>query len=168
MLFELEYEGPSTILFTKNISAGPLFTGQDRDNRLDARDALYVEAIHTNCNMFGFAAPLATTDFYPNSGYIQPNCGICCNINSHSRAIDLFVESLLNNNFDAKLCPIDIDITRNKGADLIKQCDGPLNAKLGGEPGNRKNVKVFGIYFLETNQLSFSDWFSDWFSFVFY
>lgn len=102
--------------------------------------------------MFGIAAPLAKNDFYPNTGYIQPDCGIFCDAKSHSRAIDIFVESLVNNNtnFNAKLCPPTVDIRRNNGKDLIEQCNGTLMAKLGGDTGRKTDGKG-GIYYFATD-----------------
>lgn len=46
------------------------------DERLDASDADYVDAIHTCGGLVGQLEPYAAVDFYPNSGKApQPGCG---------------------------------------------------------------------------------------------
>lgn len=73
--------------------AGPLFTVGNPGGRLDAADAVYVEAIHTNGPSFsivgsGIGAPIAHVDFFPNGGQAQPGCSTAgC---SHSRAVEFY------------------------------------------------------------------------------
>lgn len=53
--------------------AGPMFSHHPA--RLDRSDAHFVDVIHTDSGMLGFANPIGTVDFYPNSGYApQPGC----------------------------------------------------------------------------------------------
>lgn len=53
---------------------GPLFSVNAPANRLDAGDAAYVEALHTNGGAFGsgIGAPIADVDFFANGGSLQP------------------------------------------------------------------------------------------------
>lgn len=158
-----------------SLTAGPEFSGSDKQDRLDASDARYVEAIHTNCGGLGITERVATADFYPNKGFFQPSCcltademvaqvltGIVSNSlqrflanfnqNSHSRAIDLFVESLSNNQFQAVRCDDKIDF---KVVDDRKQAElCPMRgatAYFGGEPGNGGDPDVHGVYYFNTN-----------------
>lgn len=130
--------------------AGPIFRTRSSRSRLHKTDANYVEVIHTNSRRLGIEARLGTADFYPNSGKVQPNCSSVarCDIVSHSRAIDLFVESLTNNKFVAKQCPEDIDVSKT---DQFDSCQGRI-AYFGGEPGNYNSLNsVNGIYYFSTN-----------------
>ena len=58
--------------------AGPLFTGVDKDFRLDEDDATYVDVIHTNAGVLGTSQRVGDIDFYPNGGEHQPGCSIDC------------------------------------------------------------------------------------------
>lgn len=114
--------------------AGPLFNFKDVRSRLTRKDAEYVEVIHTNGDCYGMKEAIGTADFYPNGGKRQPGCydDVC----HHSRSIDIFVESIGNENkFHATKCRVAID--------------NP-SVKMGGEPGNR-NKKVFGTFCLKTS-----------------
>ncbi|XP_054711665.1 pancreatic triacylglycerol lipase-like [Uloborus diversus] len=100
--------------------AGPYFTGVDPVVRLDRKDALLVDAIHTNAAQtrfqgFGITESIAHFDFYPNGGHLQIGCkdmghaivsmlthphfdldglsDIMCN---HQRSIALFISSILS------------------------------------------------------------------------
>lgn len=48
--------------------AGPLFSLNSPNERLDANDAVYTEGLRTNAGDMGFAEPLAHADFYVNWG----------------------------------------------------------------------------------------------------
>lgn len=52
--------------------AGPFFSVDKPDGRLNETDALYVECVHTS--ELGFFHPLGDVDFYANGGRIQPGC----------------------------------------------------------------------------------------------
>ncbi|XP_015744013.1 lipase member I isoform X2 [Python bivittatus] len=54
--------------------AGPLFTRNLANERLDHTDAQFVDVIHTDTDGFGFKEPLGNIDFYPNGGTDQPGC----------------------------------------------------------------------------------------------
>ncbi|KAF2883717.1 hypothetical protein ILUMI_22467 [Ignelater luminosus] len=55
-------------------AAGPGFLGFPEDDRLDASDAYFVDAIHTNGAQFGYPRNYGSVDFYPNCGLFQPGC----------------------------------------------------------------------------------------------
>jgi pancreatic triacylglycerol lipase len=94
--------------------AGPFFEDTDPIVRLDATDADFVDAIHTNggtlVNLaFGIVMPVGHVDFYPNGGTFQPGCpGLTSIIGgliggadptkdigcSHNRAIRYLTESI--------------------------------------------------------------------------
>ena len=49
----------------------------EREDKLDATDAFFVDAIHTCAGALGYYSDLGNADFYPNSGMpSQPGC--CC------------------------------------------------------------------------------------------
>lgn len=112
----------------------PLYDNVNDDFRLIESDANYVEVIHTNINHFGMATHIGNIDFYLNGGKNQPGChSSSC---SHSRAADLFKESLEpGNRFSSTRC-------ENNDKNIVW---------MGGEPGNiEKNVS--GIYCLNTTE----------------
>lgn len=64
--------------------------------RLDAGDANYVEATHTNGPTLliagaGIGAPIGHADFFANGGRSQPGCFL--NSCSHSRAVEYYSKS---------------------------------------------------------------------------
>jgi len=66
----------SSILCAGLDSAYPLFANEGPDGRLDAGDAILVDAIHTSSGFLGLKQPYAQVDFYPNKGTRpQPGCG---------------------------------------------------------------------------------------------
>ena len=59
--------------------AGPFFSLNDTETRLDASDGDFVDIIHTNGGTLlgdelGFLPPIGHIDFYPNGGQFQPGC----------------------------------------------------------------------------------------------
>lgn len=59
--------------------AGPFFSLNDTDTRLDLTDGDFVDVIHTNGGTLlgdelGFLPPMGHIDFYPNGGQFQPGC----------------------------------------------------------------------------------------------
>lgn len=123
-----------------------MFRGIDKSLRLNAFDAVYVEVIHANWKFYGMDETLGTSDFYPNCGYVQPNCrtDIC----SHSRSVELFAESLIDDSFASNKCESDAKISENYGKNL-ENCCGP-KAKFGGEPGNINDLNINGVYYFTT------------------
>lgn len=82
--------------------AGPSFSMENKDNRIDTSDAKFVQIIHTNAGTFGWNQSLGHADYWPNSGDSQPGCNdIGCN---HGRSIDYFAESIKTGNFIATRC----------------------------------------------------------------
>ena len=76
--------------------AGPQFTGQPTQTRLDPTDAAFVQAIHTNSQDFGSDEAMGAVDFMVNGGGSQPGCSTESNLVgcSHERATDLFINSV--------------------------------------------------------------------------
>lgn len=155
-----------------------MFEGNHIADRLHKTDARYVEAIHTNCGGLGIKERVGTSDFYPNSGYFQPGCGYTqaeyfgqlitypisqqlqekltkFNQKSHSRVIDLFVESLSNNQFQAISCDDNTAFNKFHLIQHAKFC--PMRgstAYFGGDPGNTFKFDVYGVYHFHTNEVA--------------
>lgn len=85
--------------------AGPLFTMENSDERLDIGDADFVGVTHTNAGFLGFAGSMGDADYYPNGGKTQRGCGLdlfgTC---AHSRAYTYLAESILKSYFTAYRC----------------------------------------------------------------
>lgn len=119
--------------------AGPLFSEDKPNERLDKGDANYVEIIHTSIRAIGFPEPIGHVDHYP---YVhskhQPGCSdSTCD---HNSAISYFVESVnQTNGILAKQC--------TNYTDLIEdQCHPTgVTVKVGGEPLNTQNPA--GVYY---------------------
>ncbi|KAG5864794.1 hypothetical protein JTB14_010647 [Gonioctena quinquepunctata] len=83
--------------------AGPNFSYENINNRLDSTNGKFVQIIHTNAAILGFRKPLGHADYYPNGGEFQPGCtadvsGSC----SHGRSYEYFAESILTGGFKAR------------------------------------------------------------------
>lgn len=93
--------------------AGPMFEKIDDDGRLSPDDADFVDVLHTFTISLGMSIgilrPVGHIDIYPNGGDSQPGCGSSDILASvalgmitevvkceHERSVDLFVDSLLN------------------------------------------------------------------------
>ncbi|XP_042287384.1 lipase member H-like [Thunnus maccoyii] len=80
--------------------AGPQFTGATPNNRLDAKDAQFVDVLHTDMDALGFREPLGHIDFYANGGADQPGCpktifsGTAYFKCDHQRSVLLYLDSL--------------------------------------------------------------------------
>ncbi|XP_052890823.1 phospholipase A1 VesT1.02-like [Anopheles moucheti] len=128
----------------------PLFSIRQQEHRICHQDSKYVEVIHTNGGLLGFLHPVGTADFYPNGGTHQPGCGsdYMIGICSHSRAWELFVESLLEP--EDKLLASRVD-----SLDEIKRVTGVPGlerVKMGGEPSSAG--QAHGLYSITTRDKS--------------
>jgi hypothetical protein len=54
--------------------AMPFFVTFNRDQKLDASDAAFVDVIHTNAFVQGKIEASGDVDFYVNGGITQPGC----------------------------------------------------------------------------------------------
>ncbi|KAL3042804.1 hypothetical protein OYC64_020680 [Pagothenia borchgrevinki] len=81
-------------------AAGPQFTGNPPEKRLDPTDAQFVDVLHTDIDGLGFREPLGHIDFYANGGTDQPGCPKTIFSGSsyfkcdHQRSVMLFLDSL--------------------------------------------------------------------------
>uniref|UniRef100_A0A182M078 Lipase domain-containing protein n=1 Tax=Anopheles culicifacies TaxID=139723 RepID=A0A182M078_9DIPT len=133
----------------------PLFSIHEQEHRIGHQDAMYVEVIHTNGGLLGFLHPIGTADFYPNGGTHQPGCGLnVVGLCSHSRAWELFVDSLLEP--EEKLLASRIDsldeIQRDTEVPGLKSNPAvrPMTerVKMGGEPSSAGRAR--GLYSITT------------------
>ncbi|CAO1346702.1 unnamed protein product [Diamesa tonsa] len=122
--------------------AGPLFSVNTPAERLAVGDAVYVECIHSNDGTSGIGTPIGNADFYPNWGRSQPGC--LTNSCSHSRAHELFAETIISNRFVSRRCLSYAQIGN-------QQCTGSGTVSMGGDPGNVGNT---GVFFVATNSNS--------------
>ncbi|XP_050564213.1 lipase member I isoform X1 [Cygnus atratus] len=104
--------------------AGPSFTREPPEGRLDRTDAKFVDVIHTDSDVLGFKKPLGTIDFYPNGGMDQPGCpqtvfsGLQYFKCDHQRSVFLFLSSLKRKcNIIAYPCDSYSDYKRGKCVD---------------------------------------------------
>ncbi|XP_046968948.1 lipase member H-like isoform X1 [Vanessa cardui] len=77
--------------------AGPCFRNLGPEDRLDKSDADFVEAINTNIDEFGMAAPVGHVNFYVNGGENQPGelfWMLCTSFCSHVRAHTIWTIAL--------------------------------------------------------------------------
>ncbi|NXL89920.1 LIPH Lipase, partial [Alectura lathami] len=104
--------------------AGPSFTREPPEGRLDPTDAQFVDVIHTDTDALGFKRPLGNIDFYPNGGMDQPGCpqtvfsGFQYFKCDHQRSVFLFLSSLRRKcNIIAYPCDSYTDYKRGKCVD---------------------------------------------------
>ncbi|XP_018328281.1 lipase member I-like [Agrilus planipennis] len=109
--------------------------------RLTEYSAQFVDVIHTNGGVLGFAGSMGTADFYPNGGGpTQPGCAVMDEVCSHRMAYYFFMESILSNNFVAKKCA---------SWDLFSQ--GKCNKSQKAVMGESVSLTTRGKFFLKTN-----------------
>ncbi|KAK5642882.1 hypothetical protein RI129_009049 [Pyrocoelia pectoralis] len=83
--------------------AGPLFTLNNINNRLDVSDANFVQVIHTTA-FFGFSSSIGHADYYPNNGkYPQPGCRLDA-VCAHGLAFEFYAESVISHGFTSLNC----------------------------------------------------------------
>lgn len=117
--------------------AGPSFSHTDKNLRLAATDAEFVDVIHTNGGMYGMTSPVGHVDFFPNGGEQQPNS--LFQFDSHNRVVELFAESVKNPEaFLARACTSWEEFTR-------EEISGEVSVMgYGCKPGTK------GLYYLRT------------------
>lgn len=115
--------------------AGPLWTLNPA--HLMKTDAVYVEAIHTDRNLFGTNLNVGHTDFSPNGGFKQPGCSV--DVCSHNRAWEYFAATVTYNNLIGYGCGTDVSL-------LLNMCFG--SSLHMGNDDLRKNGT--GIYRVKT------------------
>ncbi|PSN33799.1 hypothetical protein C0J52_19494 [Blattella germanica] len=126
----------------------PLFATLNDKWKLDAEDADFVDAVHTNAGVFGKVEALGNVDFFMNGGSIQPACAGHRNVPlcSHLLAPVYFAESINTDiGFWGAPCPsiwyllmgwcADKDISEERKILMGEHCD----------TGNR------GIFYLDTS-----------------
>lgn len=129
--------------------AGPLFDVNQSDNRLSPESATYTECIHTGY-AFGIREPICHADFYFNGGANQPGCAVALIFDSvlcsHSRAVEIFIESLMSpDSFYGNRC-------ESLTSALNKNCNEQPGAYLNN-PSNEAE-KLSGIFHVRTNAAS--------------
>ncbi|XP_012062618.1 PREDICTED: pancreatic lipase-related protein 2-like [Atta cephalotes] len=128
--------------------AGPAFETpylKDKEERLDAADANFVDVIHTCAGSLGFLRPIGHADFYPNGGtFKQPGCPVFSSQTcSHGRSHQFFTESIVHpDGFVAMKCSNWMDFQ------LGKCGDNNFSTAVMGE---FINPNVQGIFYLQTN-----------------
>ncbi|XP_070542474.1 uncharacterized protein [Ptychodera flava] len=110
--------------------AKPNFETKDKNEKLDATDAQFVDVIHTDGDTLGTWEPTGDVDFYPNGGKDQPGCfnigkrdvsakgGIGCD---HGKAPEYFIKSITSSdcNFLACPCPLGQTCTCSSGQNYM-------------------------------------------------
>lgn len=126
----------------------PLFRYENVNERLDIRDADYVEVVHTSVGSYGYDHPLGHVDFYVNFGYNQPGCFF--NECSHFRAFQVYAQSLSNELIEGMECSPDmwLDMIKHKRCMQIMG----RSLKMGVE-GMSRDVLLQrrGLYYVVTN-----------------
>ncbi|XP_003700219.1 phospholipase A1-like [Megachile rotundata] len=124
--------------------AGPNYNLNGEGSRISAKDAKYVEIIHTSI-LLGLNKQLGHSDFYPNGGSTQNGCSVdlggSC---SHARSYRFFAESINSNGFLARSCSGYSDYKGGK-------CNSNHVARMGGV---QPDTKASGKYYLTTNSKS--------------
>ncbi|XP_026331318.1 hepatic triacylglycerol lipase-like [Hyposmocoma kahamanoa] len=88
--------------------SGPLWNYNNE--RLNADDGVYVEAIHTDGGVLGIGLPIVQVDFFPNGGFYQPGCLVTTRCN-HDRAWELFAVSVTHGHLFGRRCLTMLQVT---------------------------------------------------------
>jgi pancreatic triacylglycerol lipase len=123
--------------------AGPLFSLNHPEERLDISDAKFVQVIHTNGALLGFGSSIGNVDYFPNGGMTQPGCGFdLAGTCAHSKAYKYLAESLTRGPvFQAVLCSDYSQYEKGLCANNEPSTMGDINI----------NSRIFGDYYLDTN-----------------
>lgn len=120
----------------------PGFSTASPGSRISSEDAQYVEIIHTNGGLLGFAKSIGDSDFHPNGGKSQNGClmdigGAC----SHARSYKFFAESIDSSlGFHGRSCSSFVRF--KKGL-----CDDQDTSLMG----HKSHLHARGNYYLLTN-----------------
>lgn len=129
--------------------AGPLFSLEQKEHRVDKDDAEFVIILHTS-TILGFTEPLGHADFYPNYGFSQPGCGLdlmrhC----AHSRAYMYFADAIQNGTdekeFWAVRCQSEYDELE------AEKCEPSEVTTRFGESLHKEADTMQGLFVFETN-----------------
>lgn len=108
--------------------AGPLFTINNIDNRIDPTDGKTVHIIHTNGGLLGFGSSIGHADYYPNGGRSQPGCGLdLAGTCAHSRAYMYLAESFTHSGFISVLCDSYSNFSRGRCSSNARSILGELS-----------------------------------------
>ncbi|KPJ03053.1 Pancreatic lipase-related protein 2 [Papilio xuthus] len=143
------------LLTGKNISriyalepAGPCFRDLNKNDRLDAADADFVQVIHTNIDAFGMAASMGHVDFYVNGGEYQPsdlNLFPCTGTCSHFKVLPLWILAL---KYPTRFIAIKCDsIQQARDAKCYDRV--PIETNFMGP---KVDVTKHGIFYLSTSK----------------
>ncbi|XP_061594180.1 lipoprotein lipase [Cololabis saira] len=154
--------------------AGPTFEHADNKNTLSREDGQFVDVLHTNTRgspdrSIGIQRPVGHIDIYPNGGTFQPGCDIqntllgiaseglkgLQNVDqlvkcSHERSIHLFIDSLVNTDFQSMAYRCNSKETFNKG--MCLSCRKNRCNKLGYNVNKIRTARSAKMY-LKTREM---------------
>ncbi|KNC24335.1 hypothetical protein FF38_04620 [Lucilia cuprina] len=126
----------------------PLFRYENVNERLDLRDAEYVEVLHTSVGSYGYDHPLGHVDFYINYGYNQPGCFF--NECSHFRAFQVFAQTLRNELLMGSECLGEMWWDMIKHKRCLREMGRSLKIGVEGMTANEMVLRR-GLYYVITN-----------------
>ncbi|KAM6921497.1 lipoprotein lipase isoform 2-T2 [Xenentodon cancila] len=154
--------------------AGPTFEHADDKNTLSRDDGQFVDVLHTNTRgspdrSIGIQRPVGHIDIYPNGGTFQPGCDIqntllgiasaglkgLQNVDqlvkcSHERSIHLFIDSLVNTDYQSMAYRCNSKETFNKG--MCLSCRKNRCNKLGYNVNKIRTARSAKMY-LKTREM---------------
>ncbi|XP_018333657.1 pancreatic lipase-related protein 3-like isoform X2 [Agrilus planipennis] len=145
-------------------AAGPLFCFKnlvDKDKRINADDAEFVDAIHSNGGVFGCLYNYGTADFRPNCGTQQSDCLVETNKRNGS-FIDKFINDSYCNHYSSTTYYVQSIYDKNKFlANKCASCDNyrkhiyDTTSNSSEEyMGEYCSKHASGNYYLSTNNLN--------------